>query len=59
VTKYVMVDDSACMEDVEMGNVELHNRDQWQAFVTVVIILYTYICNMHTIISLVTSFNLS
>jgi hypothetical protein len=45
------MDDKACMGDVEMGNVELHNRDQWQALVTTVIILY--ICNTHTIISLV------
>jgi len=54
VSKNVMVDDTVCMGDVEMGNVELHIRDQWQAFVTMVIILY--ICNMHTIVSLVISF---
>ena len=35
-----MVDDTAFMGDVEMGNVELHNRGQWQAFATMVIILY-------------------
>ena len=28
VTKNVMMDDTACMGDVEMGNVELHNREQ-------------------------------
>ena len=51
-----MVDDAACTGD-EMGNVELHNRDQWQAFATMVIILY--ICNIHTIVNLVINFNLS
>jgi len=40
VTKNVIMDDTACMGDVEMGNVQLHDRDQWQAFATVVIILY-------------------
>lgn len=56
MTKDVTMDDTACMGDVEMGNVELHNRDQWQAFAAVGIL---YTCNMHTIVSLVKSFNLS
>ena len=57
VTKNVMMDDAACMGDVEIEYVELHNTDQWQAFATMIIILY--IRNMHAIVSLVISFNLS